>query len=50
LLIAGSAVWHLLPVLQEQGRVLLVTLAAATVLLVVGIVNLWQVVDKQQLW
>ena len=36
--------------LQDQGRVMRVLLAAAAVLLVVGAVNLWQVVDMQQLW
>ncbi len=35
---------------QEQGRMVQVMLAAAAVLLVVGAVNLWQVVNLQQLW
>lgn len=36
--------------LQDQDRVRLVTLSAVAVFLIVGIINLWQVVDPQQLW
>lgn len=35
---------------QDQDRVRLLVLAAVAVLLLVGVVNLWQVVDPQQLW
>jgi hypothetical protein len=36
--------------MQDQDRVRLLVLAAVSVFLVVGIVNLWQVVDPQLLW
>lgn len=35
---------------KDQDRVRLLVLAAVGVLLLVGVVNLWQVVDPQQLW
>jgi hypothetical protein len=35
---------------QDQDRVRLVVLAAVSVFLVVGMINLWQLADPQQLW
>jgi hypothetical protein len=35
---------------RDQDRVTLVTLAAVAVFLFVGSINLWRVVDMQQLW
>jgi hypothetical protein len=46
----SPAVCLLLLVLQDQRRVTLVTLAAASVFVLVGTINLTGAVDKQKLW